>query len=980
MTKFNIFQRSALLFAFTLLSFTLLAQQTRITGSVKDETGEPLAGVNVIVKGKVIGTTTKLDGTFSLTVNDNAPFFLSISMIGFKTQQVEVTEDGANFELEMFEDITTLGEIIVTSATRVEENIMQSPVSIEKMGIMDVRNTASDDYYKAISSMKGVDMTASSINFQIVNARGFGSTGNTRFVQLTDGMDTQAPALNFPIGNLNGPSQIDVESVELIPGAASALYGPNAFNGILMVTSKSPFEYQGLSAYAKVGANHFGGDVDLGEPDSPQPMFEGALRYAQSFNDKFAFKVNISYMRAEDWYGSNFSDKNTALQGNLLQNPAFDGVNLYGDDGGINLGLLRTAPSVRQLLIDNISAAGNLPPAVVAPYVDALPADNVNRTGYREYQIVDYGAENLKGNLGLNYRLNDNLELSYFGNYGSGTSVYTGAQRYSLANFNIQQHKLMLDADNFNISAYMTIEDSGDSFIADFTGFAVNDAYLDNNTWFGTYAGSMVGAMIFQVLGATGSPVYDPGIVDGLLNDPIALTGLHSNARASADVGRWEFGDQEFQDATAVINSQIIPDGSKFNDQTRFYHVEGQYDFKNEIQALDVLVGGQFRQYDLRSNGTIFPDGVDGTPFADGITINEYGGFLQLTDTYIDNKLKLIASIRYDKNENFDGQVSPRISGVYTFPGNHNIRASYQTGFRNPTTQAQYIDLNVVTARLLGGLDYFHDLYQVSTNTFTIASVDTFTENVINGNPDPSVLVPYTGWEPVKPEQIQVFEIGYKGLITDRLMLDVNYYHNTYDDFITQIRVRQVQDATGAPYDPFNPANDPIEAQTALFGLLNGDDQNTYQIYTNNKDRVQSMGASFGLDYVFSRGYKFGMNYSWNTLDDSSLPDDFFNDYNTPEHVVNVSFGNRKVIDNLGFNIGLRWQDAFIWNSSFVQDGEVPSFSSLDAQVSYKLSSMKSILKLGGSNLLNERYITAYGSPSVGAIYYFSITFDELLH
>jgi outer membrane receptor protein involved in Fe transport len=140
------------------------------------------------------------------------------------------------------------------------------------------------------------------------------------------------------------------------------------------------------------------------------------------------------------------------------------------------------------------------------------------------------------------------------------------------------------------------------------------------------------------------------------------------------------------------------------------------------------------------------------------------------------------------------------------------------------------------------------------------------------------------------------------------------------------------------------------------------------------------MGASFGLDYVFSRGYKFGMNYSWNTLDDSSLPDDFFNDYNTPEHVVNVSFGNRKVIDNLGFNIGLRWQDAFIWNSSFVQDGEVPAFTSLDAQVSYKLSSMKSILKLGGSNLLNERYITAYGSPSVGAIYYISITFDELLN
>jgi outer membrane receptor protein involved in Fe transport len=979
MNKPNIFQRSALFFAFILLSFNILAQQTSITGSIKDETGEPLAGVNVIVKGKVIGTTTKIDGTFSLTVNDNPPFVLSISMIGFKTQEVEVTEDGANFDLEMSEDITTLGEIIVTSATRVEENIMQSPVSIEKMGIMDVRNTASDDYYKAISGMKGVDMTASSINFQIVNARGFGSTGNTRFVQLTDGMDTQAPALNFPIGNLNGPSQIDVESVELIPGAASALYGPNAFNGILMVTSKSPFEYQGLSAYVKVGANHFGGDVNLGEPDSPQPMFEGAIRYAQSFNDKFAFKVNISYMQAEDWYGSNFSDKNAALQGDLLVNPAYDGVNMYGDDGSVNLGLLRSVPSIRQQLIDGVSASTGLPSFVVDNYVDALPADNVNRTGYKEYGIVDYGAENLKGNLGLNYRINDNLELSYFGNYGGGTSVYTGAQRYSLVNFSIQQHKLMLDADNFNISAYATVENSGDSFIADFTGFAINDAYHINTGWWGEYAGNFVGQMILQTGGDTTQ-------INTLLQNPNALSTIHTSARNSVEQNsdptktRWEFGDPEFEEAYETINSEIIPNGAKFNDQTRFYHVEGQYDFKNEIQALDVLVGGQFRQYDLRSNGTIFPDGVDGTPFAGGITISEYGGFLQLTDAYADDKLKLIGSIRYDKNENFDGQVSPRISGVYTFPGNHNIRASYQTGFRNPTTQAQYIDLNVVTARLLGGLEYFHDTYQVSTNTYTIASVDEFTENVINGNPDPSILVPYTEWEPVKPEQIQVFEIGYKGLLTDRLMVDVNYYHNTYDDFITQVRVRQVQDGNGDPYNPFDPTNDPIEAQAALFGLVSGSVQNTYQIYTNNKDRVQSMGASFGLDYVFSRGYKFGMNYSWNTLDDSSLPDDFFNDYNTPEHVVNVSFGNRKVIDNLGFNIGLRWQDAFIWNSSFVQDGEVPAFSSLDAQVSYKLSSMKSILKLGGSNLLNERYITAYGSPSVGAIYYISITFDELLN
>jgi outer membrane receptor protein involved in Fe transport len=351
-----------------------------------------------------------------------------------------------------------------------------------------------------------------------------------------------------------------------------------------------------------------------------------------------------------------------------------------------------------------------------------------------------------------------------------------------------------------------------------------------------------------------------------------------------------------------------------------------------------------------------------------------------LTDTYFDDKLKFVLAFRYDKNENFEGQVSPRISSVYTFPGNHNIRASYQTGFRNPTTQGQYIDLDVVQARLLGGLDYFHDTYQVSSNTYTIASVEQFTEEVINGNFDPSILVPYDTWTTVQPENIKVFEVGYKGLIGGNFMIDVNYYRNTYDNFITQERARQVQDGNGDPYDPFDPANDPIEAQAALFGLVSGTARNTFQIYTNLDEQVTSQGGTAGFNYSAGRGYLIGLNYTYNKLNVDNLSDDFFNDYNTPEHIVNIQLGNRKVTDNLGFNIGWRWQDAFIWNTSFVQNGEVPAYSSLDAQVSYKLSSMKSILKLGGSNILNERYISAYGSPSVGAIYYISLTFDELLN
>uniref|UniRef100_UPI00258FB8E3 carboxypeptidase-like regulatory domain-containing protein n=1 Tax=Algoriphagus sp. TaxID=1872435 RepID=UPI00258FB8E3 len=388
--------------------------QTTISGTVTDgDTKETLVGVNIVVKSKVIGTITDLSGQFSLNVNQEPPFTLVFSRVGFQSKEVEITSaNTSGLNVELFEQ-TMLGQEVVISASRVEESILQSPVSIEKMDILSIRDTPADNYYKAIANLKGVDVTSSSINFQIVNARGFNSTGNTRFVQLTDGMDTQAPALNFPIGNLNGPSELDVESVEFIPGSASALYGPNAFNGILLVNSKSAFEYQGLSAFYKQGFNHFNGRP--GEPSNPQPMYEGSIRYAKAFNNKFAFKLNGSFMQATDWYGTDQTDLSIGTQGNLPFNPGANRVHVFGDEVANNIGLLRNVGAIQQQA-QQLGLGG---------YISSLPDQIVSRTGYDERFLVDYGAKNYKFNTGLYWRINDRSELSYTMNYGAGTSVYT---------------------------------------------------------------------------------------------------------------------------------------------------------------------------------------------------------------------------------------------------------------------------------------------------------------------------------------------------------------------------------------------------------------------------------------------------------------------------------------------------------------------------------------------------------------------------
>ena len=928
----------------------LSEQQTVISGTVVDaRTGNTMAGVNVLIKGTLRGVATDIDGNFTIRINQDPPLTLVVSIVGYVTREIEITEaETTDLRIEIRED-TVLGSDIVVSASRFEQTIMEAPVSVERMDIIAVNQTPAPSYYMGLANLKGVDMTTSSINFQIINARGFNSTGNTRMVQLTDGMDTQAPALNFPIGNLNGPSVLDVESVEFLPGAASALYGPNAFNGIVLVNSKNPFRYPGLSVHVQAGANHLTGREALGEPDSPSLMYDTSIRYADRIGDRFAYKINFSYSAANDWLGVDYSDKNRVLAPEgFSHNPAYDGTHLYGDDGTLNIALLALNAGFVQTLANQHFNGDNTAAQVYA--LQNMPNQPVARTGYQERYLVDNDAKNLKASSSLHYRLTDNLEASYTFNYGSGTSVYTGAQRYSLKDFYIHQHKIELESQNLMWRAYGTFENSGDSYIADFVGFSINDQYRANAEWFGTYGVSYLGYLL-----NTGSDNFEEA---------------HLFAREQADQGRFEPGTPEFEQAFENAVSEVIPNGALFNDESRFLHTEGVYNFRDLVDFADIQLGLSFRQYQLRSNGTIFAD-------EGGVNINEYGGFIQASRPLFEDRLRLTGSVRYDKNENFSGQFNPRLSAVIRVAPDQNIRASYQTGFRNPTTQGQYIDLDVLTARLLGGLPETVAPYDVTTNAYTVDSVAEFSQQFIQDPRDPNnvqaaidLLEPYEEFNAVKPEQIQSFEVGYKGLLmTQRLFIDMAYYYNIYNDFIAQFRVRRA----AAPFTGDIAQDTPIAGS-----LLSGDATNTFQLYTNVEETVRSHGAVFGFDYSLPRGYQLSGNYNWNRLI-TEQEGGFVFDFNTPEHKFNVSVSNRRLIENLGFNVTFRWQEEFQWTSSF-GDGIVPAVSSLDAQLSYRLPAFNSVVKAGATNITNNRQFMSFGGPYLGPMYYVSLTFDQFLN
>ena len=836
---------------------------------------------------------------------------------------------------------TVLNEVVV-SASRTPEKVLQSPVTIERMGLKDIKKTASPSYYDGLENLKEVQMNTSSLTFKSINTRGFATVANVRFMQLVDGMDNSSPLLNFVLGNMIGISEIDVQSVELLPGASSALYGANAFNGILFMNSKNPFTSEGVNGYVKYGQTNQ-------QAAGVNSFSDYGVRVAHKFNNYFAAKANYTYMKGTDWFATNYNGINAANGDEIIgidrTNPNYNGINVYGDEVSTNL------RGVGQ----GLAAAGLIP----ASTVNLLPNSNVSRTGYKEVELTDNKASNTKLDFSFHLRPfgNENLEVIWQSKFGFGNAVYQGANRYYLNNFFMQQHKLEFKGKNFFVRGYTTTEDGGNSYDMLFTGINVNRKWKDDRTWFGQYAGTYIQSTL---AGAT------PAIA-------------HQNARNTADTGRLIPGTDAFRTAFSQVTSEAsVLSGSKLVDNSRIYHSDVNYNFKDQVKFAEIQVGGSYRLYELNSQGRIYTD-------ANGpINYNEYGAYTQLQKKLMDDRLKLSGSIRYDKSQNFQGNYSPRISAVYSAGENkqHNFRASFQTGFRNPSTQDQYIGFNVGSAILLGSapdnLIRYTETLPVSTtvgqlfaggtsvvmtglnaynNSYTASSVAALSAS---GNP---ADLRKTNLEYVKPEEVKALELGYRSVVND-VSVDINGYYNVYNNFIGNINV--VAPYYGTAVDSPSATGGPTNLGTQSIHALQNGNFRAYQLYTNTKIEIKSLGFGLGLSKKVYKDFEFGVNYNYAEFDfDKSQDESFEAGFNTPKHRVKASIGHEKLFKNFGFNVSGRWNTQYTWESTMV-DGVIPEATVIDAQITYNVPSMKSAFKIGAANLGGKEYFQVLGAGLIG--------------
>ncbi|MEL6988545.1 MAG: TonB-dependent receptor, partial [Bacteroidota bacterium] len=503
-----------------------------------------------------------------------------------------------------------------------------------------------------------------------------------RSLQIIDGVDNQSPGLNFSLGNFLGASDLDVLKVDLVVGASSAFFGPNAFNGVIDMRTKNPFLQKGLSASVKVGERN---------------MLKTAVRYAdviknKSGEDKFAYKINLMYLTADDWEANNFNPTDQSRRD--ADNPGgYDAVNVYGDENLDN---------GRNFDLPDSTAYANFP-----------GLGEFYRRGYEERDLVDYGTENIKASAALHYKLTQDIELIGSYSFGSGTTVYQGDNRFSLKDIKFYQSRIeIMKPNKFFLRAYQTGEDAGNSYDAYFTALLLQEEFKSNSQWSSDYIAiwrNNGSNRVRQLEGyPQGFPINFPQLVNVINSNQDSISKWHQQVQDLTNSPTvfnpnsfLEPGTPEFQEAFDRITSNLPTDeerGTRFFDRSKLFHVHGEYKFTPKF--MDITLGANYRKYSPDSKGTIFSDTADVK-----ITNSEFGVYTGIEKKFIDQKLKVNATLRMDKNENFDLLFSPAVSAVYS-PDKKNIfRVSFSSAIRNPTLADQYLNFDVGRATLLGNLN-----------------------------------------------------------------------------------------------------------------------------------------------------------------------------------------------------------------------------------------------------------------------------------
>lgn len=281
-------KKSLLSYAFFFFLASVVFAQNQFQGVIKDSDGAPVEGANVIVKGTNIYVMSDANGQFNLAAPKDLPFSLVISLVGFKTQEVQVAELTTPLEVKLAAD-GLLSEVVITARRR-SETAQEVPIPVSIVGAATVENTGSFNVNRIKELVPSVQLYSSNPRNTTLNIRGIGST----FGLTNDGID---PGVGFYVDGVYfaRPAAttldfIDIEQIEVLRGPQGTLFGKNTTAGAFNVTTRKPSFTPG--AALEVSFGNYGFVQAKGSITGPLgKKFAGRLSFSGTQRDGVIYNV-----------------------------------------------------------------------------------------------------------------------------------------------------------------------------------------------------------------------------------------------------------------------------------------------------------------------------------------------------------------------------------------------------------------------------------------------------------------------------------------------------------------------------------------------------------------------------------------------------------------------------------------------------------------------------------------------------------------
>lgn len=945
-----------------LLSLPNFAQKITVFGIISDSEQIPVVGASILDLNTNTGAISDLDGNFIIETEIGNKIL--ISYLGFQDKEIIVQNESQNLNLVLDEDVNTLNQVVV-SASRRKEKILDAPASISTIDAKEINNrvaVAPPDLLKATTS---VDIMKTGLQSANVVVRGFNNPFSTDLLTMSDNRLTRVPSLRINAFQMIPTTADDIERIEVLRGAASALYGPNSSNGVVHFITRSPIDFQQSKVSFGMGLrSKISGDVIDSENSNSvlrddsainkRTMYQAGFYHAQKLTKderyfQAGYKVSGNYFSGYDWKYKDPFEPDTIIKGYQTY---LGRVDFYED--GLE-----------------------------------VPADSLNN-GVRG-DFVDNRRDNQIDKISLDgrvdFRLGKDFEAILSGGFTNVSNVELAPlgsiQAIDWTNWYTQTRFIYKD---LFAQFYVNGNNAGDSYF-----LRTGDVNRDRS--------KIYASQVQHSLDPTNRVKLIYGL-DAFFTRPDTRNTI--NGRFEDDDNINEYG--AYAHADVKINSRMSAVGAlRFDHHSR---VGGLF-FSPRLAFL--YKPSPKNTFRLTFNRSFKTPGSGGF-FADALSAS--------LPTNID--IRVIGNVdgfqyRYNENPFFENQILPQFQSPYATNANDFLNVGDQS-----INDAAWNDILAIT------VSEFAALFENNEAGINVDLIGTLIQSLLpdtlnNVGHEVKTLNLTTrqfenaSWEntndviPLKNVETYTYEVGYKGILADFIFLDANVYYSQVKDFLAPttlitnnvvLNTDDLLEYLGPTLDGLIGALDNFENLVERldglegYGELNGtiDDEiknaiisaagnlpigtispeniegPTMVLATRNIGDLDIWGFDLDAKFYLSEQLKLSTSYAYVSKDSIELEnsESGFIALNAPRH--KVRFGVNYDFKKIGLNVGTgwRWQAGFPANAG-VFVGYVENFHDMDLNVSWTPNFFENMnLTLSIQNLYNNEHQFFVGAPEIG--------------